>query len=376
MRRWVGVLVVLSLLGGSALWGAENDPPPATVRLVFIHHSTGQNWLEDGNGALGIALRDHNYYVSDTNYGWTVQGTSNSIGDMTDIGHWWLWFRGPESSAILSALYAEGEQRAGYQRPETGPEGENEIVMFKSCFPNSNLQGNAGDPVPAITDNELKGQDCSSDAHTVANAKGIYIDILEYFRTRPDKLFVVITQPPLSDVTWASNARAFTLWLTRDWLKNYTGANVFVFDFFNVLTTNGGSSTVNDLGASGGNHHRWWNGAVQHLVQVGSGNTLAYPSGDDHPSQAGNLKATGEFVDLLNVAVYRWRDRMAADDSDVNGDGHKDILDLVAAQAAVAGVCQEGSAPCLRTRAADFNGTRHLEAYDAARLASILAGSK
>jgi hypothetical protein len=36
---------------------------------------------------------------------------------------------------------------------------------------------------------------------------------------------------------------------------------------------------------------------------------LAYPSagGDDHPSQAGNLKATAEFVPLLNDAYHRWK---------------------------------------------------------------------
>ena len=45
-------------------------PPAAPVKLVFIHHSTGQAWLEDGHGGLGIALRDNNYFVSDTNYGW------------------------------------------------------------------------------------------------------------------------------------------------------------------------------------------------------------------------------------------------------------------------------------------------------------------
>jgi len=69
----------------------------------------------------------------------------------------------------------------------TEPSGENRIVMFKSCFPNSDLRGNSSDPVPSIGDNPLKGQDSSSEHHTIANAKGIYIDLLEYFRTRTDK---------------------------------------------------------------------------------------------------------------------------------------------------------------------------------------------
>ncbi len=71
--------------------------------------------------------------------------------------------------------------------------------MFKSCFPNSQLGGGLDDPVPAIGDNPLKGASCGSQYHTIANAKGIYIDLLEYFKTRQDKLFVVIVTPPVQD---------------------------------------------------------------------------------------------------------------------------------------------------------------------------------
>jgi hypothetical protein len=44
---------------------------------------------------------------------------------------------------------------------------------------------------------------------------------------------------------------------------------------------------------------------VQHLRTVDS-NLLAYPTGDSHPSPAGNQKATGEFATLLNVAYHAW----------------------------------------------------------------------
>jgi hypothetical protein len=51
------------------------------MRLIFIHHSTGENWLRDDYGELGKALSENNYFVSDTNYGWGPEG----IGDRTDI---------------------------------------------------------------------------------------------------------------------------------------------------------------------------------------------------------------------------------------------------------------------------------------------------
>ena len=283
------------------------DAPAQAVRLIFIHHSTGENWLADENGGLGKVLRDSNYFVSDTNYGWGP----DSIGDRTDIGNWREWFRGPGSATYLNALYSEGDQNCSYSRLSPAPSGANEIILFKSCFPNSALQGDPDDPVPSIADNPLQGEGSGSEYHTVANAKGIYRDLLEYFETRQDKLFIVITAPPLSDPTYAANARAFNQWLVNDWLKDYPDKNVAVFDFYNVLTTNRGNPDTNDLNQETGNHHRFWQNAIQHKTDGdddGNPHILEYPSDDDHPSRAGNQKATGEFATWLNVTYHIWKD--------------------------------------------------------------------
>lgn len=294
--------------------GNATQKPSSTVKLIFIHHSCGESWLEDSNGGLGIALRDNNYFVSDTNYDWGpayVGGTAEEeIGDKTDIGYWYEWFRGSNSSTYLTALYSESGQNSSYSRLATDPGGENAIVMFKSCYPNSELQGSPTDPVPAIGSNPLRGQECGSEYHTVANAKGIYIDLLNYFATKQNKLFIAITAPAISDTEYASNARAFNNWLVNDWLKTYSYNNVAVWDFYNVLTTNGGDANTNDLGSATGNHHRWLNNTVQHKTDGdndSSPNVTEYPTTDDHPSQAGNLKATGEFVPLLNYYYNKWQ---------------------------------------------------------------------
>ena len=118
----ISLLVVVAVSSSITTYGATSlnpNPPNHPVRLIFIHHSTGENWLSDENGGLGIALRDNNYYVSDTNYGW---GPDN-IGDRTDIGNWWEWFRGPNSSTYLNALYNEGEQHSSYSRLSSAPSG-------------------------------------------------------------------------------------------------------------------------------------------------------------------------------------------------------------------------------------------------------------
>lgn len=279
-RTAVLLIGLLLLLGSQGVVAAQTEnpaPPDEPVKLIFIHHSTGQNWLADGYGNLGIALGENNYFVSDTNYGWGPDG----IGDRTDIPNWPEWFTGPESGRYLAALYQESEQHSWYTRTLADPGGENQIVMFKSCFPNSALEGSPDDP-PA-----------RGEGLTVSNAKAIYQELLTYFATRPDKLFILITAPPLQDSTYAENARAFNTWLMTEWLRDYPGHNVAVFDFYNVLT-------------DPDNHHWVVDGRIEHIANQGS-NTLYYPSGDDHPSEEGSQKATAEFLPLLNAYYHRWQ---------------------------------------------------------------------
>jgi hypothetical protein len=305
---WVGILLIF--FGNTPLTISADvnpNPPSSPVKLIFIHHSTGENWLADYDGGLGEALRDNNYFVSDTNYGWGP----NSIGDLTDIGHWWLWFQEPDSATYTDALYRESGRHSEYSRLGQDPGGVNNIIMFKSCFPNSHLDGNPDDP-PTSGSNPLRGEDCGSQHHSVANAKGIYNDLLSYFSTRQDKLFIVISAPPLcaneTDSRHAYNARAFNDWLINEWLTEYPYRNVAVFDFYNVLTSNGGNRNTNDANQASGNHHRFWNGSVQHVQEVDQ-NTSAYSQSawDSHPTAAGNRKATQEFVSMLNIYYHCWR---------------------------------------------------------------------
>lgn len=284
-RLSLSVIVLTALALISATPHAPNNqspdpsPPDHPVKLIFIHHSTGENWLTDGYGDLGKTLSQNNYFVSDTNYGWGPE----AIGDRTDIPNWTEWFASENTPAYMDALLNENEQHASYTRTLADPGGENEIIMFKSCFPNSALEGNPNDPPGSYE--EL----------SVGGAKYVYNTILQYFATRPDKLFIVITAPPLSDNAYAENARAFNNWLVDDWLNenNYTLQNVAVFDFYNILT---------DPGA----HHRFNNGGIERIL--GNQNTLYYPSEDDHPSVEGSRKAAEEFAPLLNIFYHRWRE--------------------------------------------------------------------
>jgi|GEM_PF-1938660 len=294
------ILMIVALIPG-VIFGADTTPPASPVKLVFIHHSTGGHWLADPNdyiyGGLGTALKNNNYYVSATNYEWGPNG----IGSRTDIPNWTEWFTGENSSTIMNAVYSETAQNIGdfgaWSRLPTAPGGENTIVMFKSCFPNSNLYGNPDDPAASEP----------NDSYSVSNAKAVYNKILTYFQTRQDKLFIVITAPPqtenespddpdLSKARRAANARAFNNWLMNNWLSAYPYKNVAVFDYFNVMT-------------HPDNHHRISSGTVEHVTSSNSGNFAYYPFNewDSHPNSEGQQKAVAEFVPLLNYFYNSWK---------------------------------------------------------------------
>jgi len=220
-----------------------------TVNLIFIHHSVGENWLNDG---LNEMLNDNGYYVADTYYGW------NEMGDRTDTPDWPDWF----NNTVMPSVYSELDTMTANNTIEPTP-GENEIVMFKSCFPNSDV-----------------GDDISDE-------QAIYNSLLPYFGAHPDKMFILVTSPPMQYISNPGKTRELANWLVDGWLADYDTGNVFVFDLYNVLT-------------APDNHHYLIDGEPVHIVNDSSNELYYDDAGDDHPNAEGNMKAAQEFVPLLN----------------------------------------------------------------------------
>ena len=63
MKKTVIIILIAILL----IAAVPRQAPEQPVKLIFIHHSTGENWLTDGYGNLGSTLGENNYFVSDTN---------------------------------------------------------------------------------------------------------------------------------------------------------------------------------------------------------------------------------------------------------------------------------------------------------------------
>ena len=226
--------------------------PGSTVNLVFIHHSVGAGWLADG---LNDALNKNNYHLADIYYGW------KTYGDNTNTTDWPTWF----TDKVMDLVYDEKGTMTGHNSISAAP-GENTVIMFKSCFPNSDV------------------------GESNTDEKDIYKSLIPYFEKHPDKMFILVTPPPMRYIPTPKLTRSLCNWLTdrkTGWLANLKTSNVFVFDLYNVLT---------DKNA----HHRYINGAESHVVVSGE-DLLYYPNGeDDHPNTAGNQKAAEEFIGLLN----------------------------------------------------------------------------
>ncbi len=224
--------------------------------------------MADGNGNLGTTLNSNNYYISESDYGWDAQPNDN-LGDHTDTTDWPLWFNNIKMPFVYNSDY-----HSAYTNNIANPGGENEIIMFKSCFPNSEV----GD--------------------SIDDEKSIYNSLLPYFAAHQNKLFVLITPPGKTQVDSYQLTRDLCNWLTdteNGWLKGYTGKNVFAFDFYCVL------SETNS-------HHRWASDHVEHVYAADYDDISPYHDGDDHPNSIGNQKATAEFVTLLNVMYNRWKE--------------------------------------------------------------------
>jgi hypothetical protein len=223
---------------------------------------------------LGTALNANNYYVTESDYGWDAEAGDN-LGDRTGTVDWPEWF----TDTKMPYVYANNAHY-DYTNTISDPLEENDIIMFKSCYPNSE--------VGASIDDE----------------KQLYLDLLNYFENHQDKMFVLIVPPPEIVIDSGPLTRELANWLVdyeNGWLNSYDYFNVHVFDYYNVLT-------------DPNNHHRVEGNDVVHTVSglpvdAAAPNELYYYTGtNDHPTAEGHQKATAEYVPLLNAYYHIWQD--------------------------------------------------------------------
>jgi hypothetical protein len=219
-------------------------------QLLFLHHSVGKGWLEAGG--LKAALMANNIGVHDATYG-------DEIGEMTDIVHWVPKFKNDMERVLVFDHSPNSYHKDGIQ---------NDIIMFKSCFPNSDVGAEGTAPGNA-----------SDNAKTTWNYKAVFAELQGIMAKYPNKLFIYVTAPPLvpnqTKPENAKRAREFNNWVKSEYVSDYTQKtgqlNLMVFDFFDVL-----ADKENYLKAE-----------------------YRRSDADSHPNPTGGQAATVAFIDFL-----------------------------------------------------------------------------
>jgi len=189
----------------------------ASARMIFLHHSVGRGLLE--RGKLREQLLNRGILVKGATFG-------DELGENTDMNFWLEKFR-TRMPQILSFKAHPNQYRSDSIT--------NDVVVFKSCFPNSDIIADGAEP-----------GDPSVPMRTIANYKALFAQLRQEFAKYPKTFFIYLTAPPLvPELTTpvnAKRARTFNTWVVNEFVPAYkreTGLDNFAaFDLFAVLADN------------------------------------------------------------------------------------------------------------------------------------------
>lgn len=257
------------------------------MRIIFLHHSVGRNLIRQG-GVRDLVARwnepdnarhefwDHDYNeIGLTGPSGEHVGLSFGVpGDNTD----------PDGLAVL------------FSQPVHDPPDNAlshllsfDVIIFKSCFPASAIHSQA----------------------QLEHYRRRYLAIRETLARYPDKLFIVVSPPPLAPCSFirmvrpnteagtnaqdALRARQFSSWLvSEEYLQGLP--NIAAFDLFDLLAAPSNS------------------GRHANMLRAG------YRSGrlglDSHPNHRANVVIAPIFVEAIRESIKRFQQHGALDTLD------------------------------------------------------------
>lgn len=223
----VAASVAAPATSGSAQVTVQTGVLHGLTKLFFLHHSVGDGLVVQGDmrGEVAVYNAAAGTHFEFWDHGYNADGLRNAAGESTGTnynipddntdpeGLYWLWTSAEARYVTCRNLILDNHQ----------------VIAFKSCFPNSAI----------------------ADAAMLQQYKTWYLAMRDFFDTRPDRLFVVMSTPPLhrlaTNPTEAANARAFADWLSSATYLN-GHPNVRCFNLFDYLAkANDGSPTANML---------------------------------------------------------------------------------------------------------------------------------
>lgn len=228
-------------MAGDATWSFATRASPDTVRVLYLHHSTGGViWSGNGTHSVPGDLAIYNS-AHGTHYEITELAYPNSPypWDNYPYDYWKLWVDSPGTgSQPTLASFVQNY----------------DVIVFKHCYPVSNIGADSGTA------------SVSSSTKSLQNYYLQYAALKEKLREYPDKKFIAWTGAALRQSNTspenASRAQTFFNWVKTTW--DEPGDNIFVWDFFALETDNGMYLTV-DNASSDSHPNRTFAGRVAPL---------------------------------------------------------------------------------------------------------------
>lgn len=228
--------------------------------LIFLHHSTGRNLISEGGVRPLLTELGYQFWDHDFNHVGLIQPDGSPANAHYRIPG--MWGRGDTDVPGLAALFSQ---------PATDPPDnafsrllQHDVIIVKSCYPNS-----------AIQDDEMLRQ-----------FQAYYRQMRELIDAHPDRLFIIMTSPPLhplgTNSEEAARARQLADWLVSDdFLAGHP--NLFIFDFFDLL-------------------------ADPELNTLRKAYQMTSSEAQSHPNQLANETIGPLFVEFIDTAVQNYRD--------------------------------------------------------------------
>lgn len=247
----------ISSLGKAVLDSRSISSSGDFTNVIFLHHSTGNNLIQQGGVRERFTEAGYDFW----DHGYNHQGLRRPDGTAAGYS-----YNIPDDNTDPDGFARIFAQRV-YGLPLNAFSGllQHEVIAFKSCFPVSDI----------------------ADDEQLETYKTYYLGIRDVMDQHPDRIFIVVTQPPLNpaatDAEAAARAGAFANWLKSDeYLSGHP--NVFTFDFFGYLAEDDPASPDYNM--------------LRETYRDGT---------DSHPNVTANETIGPLFVDFIINAVQTYR---------------------------------------------------------------------
>jgi hypothetical protein len=224
------------------------------TNIIFLHHSTGENLILQGGVREHFAQAGYDFW----DHSYNAQGLRDPAGKYA--GYSYIVPRDNTDPDGIARIFS---QRV-YDLPINTLSGllQHEVIIIKSCFaPANNIK----------SDQQLE------------TYRTWYLGIRNVMDQHPDKLFIIVTSPPLNPAETnpeeATRARAFANWLkSEEFLSGHQ--NIFSFDLFGNLAEENPAATDYNM--------------LRQIYRNG---------GDSHPNQLANENLGPVLVDFVIEAI-------------------------------------------------------------------------